>query len=146
MKDVTQQTCVWLLCCKEVWHRWFEALENGEDEFLEVEEALFSSLVLSFAGLADRPSLSNCHSFLHGVYRVDVDEHRSVCTAQRTGTIFCTSKALSFAKGTSLPIRSLDWRGVMLNGNPCAELAISAHEWVLEPISNLNIMVDTPLP
>ncbi|MFK5893794.1 MAG: hypothetical protein QM504_11290 [Pseudomonadota bacterium] len=43
----------------EVWNTWFANIENGDDEFSEVEEVLFSTLVLAHLDLVKRSSLKN---------------------------------------------------------------------------------------
>jgi hypothetical protein len=142
MKDMTQYILVWLACCKEVWERWFKELDNGEDEFSEVEQALFSSLVLSAANMANRPNLPDCYQFLSAVYKADVDGHRSVCRQQKAGNIYCESKVMKFEKGRSLPIKSIDFMGTMLDGTPYAELRLNDREYILEPVDNLSIMMN----
>ncbi len=142
MKDITRYILVWLACCKEVWERWFKELDNGEDEFGEVEQALFSSLVLSVTGIADRPDLLDSYELLSAVYKADIDDYRSVCTQQKAGNIYCESKVMKFEKGASLPIKSIDFMGTMLDGTPYAELKLSDREYILEPVDNLNIMMD----
>jgi hypothetical protein len=142
MKDMTQYILVWLTCCKEVWERWFKELDNGEDEFGEVEQALFSSLVLSATNMIDRPGLPDCYQLLSAVYREDVNGYRSVCKQQKAGNIYCESKVMKFKKGASLPIKSIDFMGRMLDGTPYAELKLNEREFILEPVENLNIMMN----
>ena len=89
MLDITNRISLWVSCCSEVSDRWFKELENGEDEFLRVEEALFSSLVLSAIETVDRPSLIESYGLLTAEYRKDVDDARSVCRKQKAGNIFC---------------------------------------------------------
>lgn len=142
MLDITQHILIWLACCKEVWERWFKEHDNGEDEFNEVEQALFSSLVLSATGMIDRPDLYNCYKLLSAVYIVDVNDYRSVCKHQKAGNVYCESKIMEFKKGVSLPIQSIDFMGRMLDGTPYAELKINDQEYILEPIDNLSIKMN----
>lgn len=79
MIDITQYVLAWIACCKEVWDRWFKELDNGEDEFGEVEQALFSSLVLSVTNITDRPGLPECYKVLRAVYKDDAEGYRSLC-------------------------------------------------------------------
>lgn len=141
MVDMTDQVLVWLTCCEEVWNRWFNELDSGEDEFGEVEQALFSSLVLSTTNIIDRPSLPDCYKLLSGVYRADVDGYRSVCKQQKAGNIYCESRVMKFKKGEKLPVKSIDFMGRMLDGSPYVELELNDKEFILEPVSNLKIMM-----
>lgn len=142
MIDVTKYITTWVMCCKEVWGKWFLSSENGEDEFYEVEEALFSTLVLSNVKLIERPKLRECYVLLKGVYKYDVAGERSVCKRQKAGNIFCQSKKVAYDKHTSLAIRSIDVLGTMLDGEPYAELIITDQEFILEPLVNLDIKID----
>lgn len=142
MKDITQYILVWLACCKDVWERWFKELDNGEDEFGEVEQALFSSLVLSSTDMADRPALRDSYQLLSAIYKTDVDDYRSVCRQQNAGNIYCENKVMKFEKGASLPIKSIDFMGTMLDGTPYAELKLNDREYILEPVDNLSIMMN----
>lgn len=130
------------MCCKEMWNTWFANLENGNDEFLEVEEALFSTLVLSHLELTKRPSLNEVYPLLKGIYKEDVKADRSVCAKQKAGNIYCQSKKIFYQKNTSLPIKSIDFMGTMLDGEPYVELFINNEEYLLEPLANLNIIVN----
>lgn len=130
------------MCCKEVWMKYFSSNENGDDEFCEVEEALFSTLVLSNIKLVERPKLRACYPLLRGVYKHDVADERSVCKRQKAGNIFCQSKKITYSKNTSLPIRSIDVLGTMLDGEPYVELIITNQEFILEPLVNLDIKID----
>jgi hypothetical protein len=142
MLDVTKQITKWVLCCNEVWTNWFASNENGDDEFYEVEEALFSTLVLSNIALSERPRLSECYALLTGVYKHDIADERSVCKRQTAGNIFCQSKKIIYSKNTSLPIKSIDFMGTMLDGQPYAELSIGNQEFILEPLININININ----
>jgi hypothetical protein len=130
------------MCCKDVWSKWFSSSENGEDEFYEVEEALFSTIVLSNIELVERPKLRACYALLKGIYKHDVASERSVCKRQKAGNIFCQSKKVAYEKNTSLPIRSIDALGTMLDGEPYAELMITDQEYILEPLVNIDIKID----
>jgi len=142
MRDITKYIAIWVMCCKEVWSKWFSTNENGEDEFYEVEEALFSALVLSNIGLVERPKLRACYALLKGTFKYDVVGDRSVCKRQKAGNIFCQSKKIAYDKNISLPIRSIDPLGTMLDGEPYAELMISDQEYILEPLVNIDIKID----
>lgn len=142
MVDITKYIATWVMCCKEVWDKWFLREENGEDEFYEIEEALFSTLVLSKVQLIERPKLNECYTLLKGVYKYDMADERSVCKYQKAGNIFCQSKKVAYEKNTSLSIKSIDVLGTMLDGEPYAELAISDKEFILEPLVNLDIKID----
>lgn len=142
MKDVTQYILVWLACCKDVWERWFKELENGEEEFGEVEQALFSSLVLSSIDITDRLALRDSYQLLSAVYKTDIDGYRPVCQKQKAGNIYCESKVMKFEKGASLLIESIDFMGTMLDGVPYAELKLNDREYVLEPVDNLSIILN----
>ncbi len=142
MLDITKHIATWVICCNEVWIKWFSNNENGEDEFYEVEEALFSTLVLSNIKLIERPRLQVCYPLLKGVYKCDVSGERSVCKRQKAGNIFCQSKQIAYDKNTSLAIKSIDVLGTMLDGEPYAELIITDQEFILEPLVNLYIKID----
>lgn len=140
MKDITKYVITWVMCCEEIWTTWFANIENGDDEFLEVEEALFSTLVLSHLKLTRRPSLNEVYPLLKGVYKEEMKVVRSVCVKQKAGNIYCQSNEVVYPKNTSLPIKYIDFMGTMLDGEPYAELIISDEEYLLEPLANLNII------
>lgn len=140
--DITQYILVWLSCCRDVWDRWFKDRENGQDEFIEVEESLFSAMVLSVTNITERPELPDCYNLLSAVYKYNVDGFRSVCKKQKAGNIYCKTKVVKLEKGTSLPILAIDSMGTMLDGTPYAELKISDKEYILEPIDNLRIKIN----
>ncbi|WP_295628492.1 hypothetical protein [uncultured Nitrosomonas sp.] len=142
MIDITPHILVWLACCKEVWGNWYKKLDNGEDEFGEVEQALFSSLVLSSINMVNRPDLDKCYKLLFAVYKADVEDYRSVCTKQKSGNIYCESKVIKFDKDTVLPIKAIDSIGTMQEGKPYVELKINEHEYILESIDNLSIKIN----
>ena len=142
MKDVTAHVTNWINCCKDVWGTWFANTENAVDEFIEVEEALFSTLVLSHLELTKRPPLNEAYNLLEGVYRQDMKAMRSLCVIQKAGNIYCKSKEIAYPKNMSLPIKSIDFMGTMLNGEqPYVELIVNDKEFILEPLSNLKIVV-----
>ncbi len=142
MLDITRDVKNWVLCCNDVWNKWFASHENSDDEFLEVEEALFSTLVLSNTNLVERPSLNECYTLLRGVYRYDITDERSVCERQKAGNIYCQSKKIIYEKNFSLPINYINFKGDMLNGEPYVELKINDREFILEPLDNLIITID----
>lgn len=142
MRDITKYIAIWVMCCKEIWAKWFSTDKNGEDEFYEVEEALFSALVLSKIGLTERPKLKEYYTLLKGIYKHDVRGNRSVCKRQKAGNIFCQSKKVAYGKNASLPIRSIDPLGTMLDGEPYAELMINDQEYILEPLVNIDIKIN----
>ena len=146
MLDITNRISLWVSCCSEVSDRWFKELENGEDEFLRVEEALFSSLVLSAIETVDRPSLIESYGLLTAEYRKDVDDARSVCRKQKAGNIFCSCRAIKQIQGTRLRVKSIDALGTMLEGYAYAELWLNEKEFILEPVENLNFRIKNECP
>jgi hypothetical protein len=139
MRDITDDTLIWVACCRDVWEKWFANLENGDDEFFEVEDALFSSLVLSKLELKNRPNLNECKNFLRAVYKRDISEMKSVCRKQPSGNIFCTSEMIDQKKGQEFSVKSIDVNGTMLDGSAYAEVQISKTEFVLEDLDNLHL-------
>jgi|SRR5690554_1149848 len=142
MIDITQCIFAWVTCCRDVWERWFKDREDGQDEFIEVEEALFSALVLSAINMVERPILSDRYTLLTAVYKNNVGGYRSICKRQKAGNIYCESRVVRFESGASFPILSIDFMGTMLDGTPYAELKISDQEYILEPIDNLGIKIN----
>ena len=141
VKDITQYILAWTSCCNEIWDNWFCNVENGEDEFLEVEEVLFSSLVLSQLSLENRPNLDDCYKLLRARYKTDGEEQRSVCRLQKSGTIYCQRKTIKFKKDNIVPIKSIDVMGTMLNRKPYVEIKLNNDEYLLEPIENVKIEI-----
>ena len=139
MLDITNDITTWVKCCQEVWSLWFIDRENGEDEFFEVEEALFSALVLSNLNLTHKPTIKKSYGLLKGVYRFDINSERSVCKQHKTGNINCQSKQVTYKKEDKLDIQSIDFMGRMLDNKPYVELRISDQEFILEPLVNLEI-------
>lgn len=142
MIDITQYVLVWLACCKEVWERWFKELDNSEDKFYEVEQVLFSSLVVSAVNVDNRLSLSDFYKKLSAAYKDDIDGYRSICKQQKAGNIFCENKVVRFSKGTVFSVKSIDFMGTMLDGKPYVELQVNDKEFVLEPVENLSFKLN----
>lgn len=142
MIDITKDIYTWLSCCSELWKEWFKCLENGEDEFLEVEEILFSSLVLSKLDLIERPRMGDCFKLMYVTYQKEINENRSICRMQKSGNIYCESKIIKCNKGEVFPIRQIDSLGTMLHGKAYVEVKLSDDEWVLEFMENIQIQID----
>ena len=140
MLDVTEFISSWVSCSKDIWERWFREMDDGEHEFSEVERALFSALVLSKINVPERPSHADPYELLDAVYKEDIDDVRSVCKQQKAGNIYCSSRAVKFAKGTSMSIKWIDPLGTMLDGEAYVELWINAQEYILEPLDSLKLM------
>ena len=139
MVDISEEIRAWTKCCVELWDNWFVDIENGADEFLEVEDTIFSTLVLSQLPLDQRPRLDEVYRRLRATYREDLNSERSVCCVQKNGNIYCESSKVVQKKGTWLRVRAIDCLGTMLNGEAYVELEVGNGKCVLEPIDNLKI-------
>ena len=142
MKDITQYLKIWANCCRELWDGWFANLDNGDDEFFEVENALFSALVLSQLEISPRPNLDDIYPRLTATYINDVRAQRSVCRVQKAGNIFCAHREVEHLQGQTFSVKSIDCLGTMLDGAAYIELALEGGEYVLEPLENLSIAID----
>ena len=100
MVDISCLLRNWVECCREVWTKWFMERENGEDEFYEVEAALFSALVLSDFLDCHRPPLHEVYPRLEASYLDDLQAVRPVCRKQKAGNIFCEARRVEFKKGS----------------------------------------------
>ncbi len=141
MLDITPYILDWVHCCRDIWDKWFSVLKNGSDEFIEVENALFSSLVLSQTKITNRPNLNECYKLLEATYNYDIAEQRSICSYQKSGNIFCINKDISISKGSSYPIKSIDFMGTMLNDEPYVEIWWNENNFLLEQIKNVSISI-----
>jgi len=139
MVDISQDVMSWVKCCRDLWTRWFENRDDGDDEFPEVENALFSALVLSRVGVEQRPTLDAIYPRLSVTYINGVAASRSVCRAQKAGNILCSPRDVESSAGATFSVRSIDCLGIMLDGEPYVELQLDGGEFLLEPIQNLQI-------
>jgi hypothetical protein len=141
MQDITNEVITWISCCQDIWNNWFSVLEDGEDEFLAVEDALFSSLVLAKIKGRFRLSTDECYKNMRVSYKVDVSDYRTVCSTAKARNIYCKSENMELHREQGFEVRSIDPMGVMLDGIPYAELQLETNNFFLEPVTNLNFMV-----
>ncbi len=140
MEDITELILTWTSCCTDVWLRWFKNIDNAEDEFIEVEEALFSALVLPALKLHERPSLSESYSFFQAEYKKDICDKRSICKRQKAGNLHCESSHMDILLGSRMSIINIDFMGTLIDEKPYAELIINDSQVLLEPLINLRIL------
>lgn len=142
--NISEDVMDWVACCRDLWNGRFAHRLDGDDEFLEVETALFSALVLSTLSLYERPALDVTYRHMSASYVRPVVESRPVCRSQKAGNIVCSSRAVEFPIGATFPVRSIDCLGTMFDDRAYVELQLEKGEFLLEPIENLAIELDLP--
>ncbi|MFT4926246.1 MAG: hypothetical protein ACI8WB_002344 [Phenylobacterium sp.] len=139
MQDITSNVKIWIACCRDVWGKWFVELEDGEDEFLAVEEALLSALVLAKIEGDSRPSIDKFYEAMKATYKIDINDFRSVCSIQKAGNTYCKSEKIVLSKAQEFDVKSIDSIGVILDGIPYVELQLEVNKFILEPVESLNV-------
>ena len=137
MIDITKDIMTWISCCNNLWINIFKKNEDGLHDFYEIENALFSTLVISKLDIDINVALDEFYKFLIVEYQVSVDTNRQVCVQQKAGNIFCKNKCLSIKKGAVYPVNNIDSTGQMQSGNPCVQLKIDSNKFILERPENL---------
>lgn len=132
MRDVTDIISGWAKCSHDVWNRWFVHREDGLNEFIDVEEALFSALVieeLDLYPLSTKQFLSSTWvNFESGL-----DAERQVFVQQKSGTIYGKPKRVELDVGTRCKVLRVDSTGEMIRGLPFLEVELG-REFFPEPI------------
>lgn|GEM_PF-2344559 len=143
MRDETQAVLDWTACCKYNWAHWFINLENGDDEFIDVEACLFSGIVLSQSRNREEMAIGSGFNLVTAIAIEDEHTTRSLCDVQRSGGICCSSEFVNISKGTEFAVKSLDGLGRMLDGEPYAELVLDEERFLLMPISKLHFFLES---
>ncbi len=138
MQDITILIQTWILCCNDVWGRWFLSYGKKIDDFEEVESALFCTFVLNPLKLSPTIDLDEVfYSKLRVRYLDDAHESRQVCIQQRGGNVFCKPEVVALEGGREYRVRNVDVVGVMMDGHPYVEVVIG-QRFILESPENLR--------
>jgi hypothetical protein len=132
----------WISCSNDLWLRWFATMENGADEFIDVERFLLRILVLEKGDQRLREfSAEQLFEKLRVIYRIPVNESRQICIRQRAGNVFCSGHVVSISKGDAFKIKSIDTMGTMQDGKPYVEVAYG-DGYLLESPDLVEFVVD----
>lgn len=132
MKDVTELIIGWARCSHDVWTRWFKPRDDGWHEFIDVEGALFSALVieqLDLYPLSTKQFLSS--TWVN--FKTGLDAERSVFIRQKSGGSYGRPKRVDLNAGTRCKILDADSTGEMIGGLPFLEVELG-REYFAEPI------------
>lgn len=132
MKDVTDLVIAWSRCSHDVWTRWFKPREDGWHEFIDVDEALFSALVieqLDLYPLSTKQFLSSTWvNFNSGL-----DAERTVFVRQKHGGTFGKRRRVELDSGTRCKVVCFNSTEMPIDGTPSMDLELG-REFFEEPI------------
>lgn len=134
MKDVTELIIGWARCSHDVWTRWFKPREDGWHEFINVEDALFSALVIEQLDLHPM-STEQFLSLTRVNFISGLDAERSVFICQKHGGSYGRPKRVELDAGTRCKILRADSTGEMIGGLPFLEVELG-REYFAEPIGD----------
>ncbi len=132
VRDVTDFVAEWAKCSHDVWTRWFRHRDDGLNEFIDVEKALFSALVIEELNLCPMSS----RQFLSSTwvnFESGLDAERSVFVRQKSGGSFGGPKRVELDAGTRCRVLYADSTGEMIRGLPFLEVELG-REYFAEPI------------
>lgn len=132
MKDVTDLVTGWARCSHDVWNRWFKSRHDGWHEFINVEEALFSALVIEQLDLYPMSS-KQFLSLTRVNFPSGLNAERSVFVRQKHGGGYGRPKRVELEAGTRCKILRADSTGRMIGGLPFLEVELG-REYFAEPI------------
>ncbi len=132
MKDITDIIAYWARCSHDVWIRWFKPREDGWHEFIDVEEALFSALVIEELNLYPM-STQQFLSSTWANFESGLEAERSVFIRRKSSGVFGRPKRVELDAGTRCKILHADSTGEMIGGTPFLEVELG-REFFAEPI------------
>jgi len=141
MKDVSQLLKHWANCSNDVWARWFSESDNGNHDFISVNEFLFQVLITE---RLNSNSLSKDSFFESATitFLEDIEAERSVFKEGKSGELVGKTEIVKIKKGDCFRLKGIDPMGTMLNDKPYAEVEYE-NKFFLEPLEeNTPIFIE----